>query len=152
MRRRHALFLIVATLILFAVQAHAQEPVHRVGVLSSVKTPYRIKALEGALRERGYVVGQNLQIEYRFFEGHTEQIPARLGELIAFGPEILVTSTSNSAVVIHATAPAIPMVFLLVADPRRPWSRQEPGTSGRECDWVRDIGPASFCCKALPAS
>ena len=117
MRRRHALFLIVATLILFAVQAHAQEPVHRVGVLSSGKFPDRIKALEGALRERGYVVGQNLQIEYRFFEGHAEQIPARLGELIAFGPEILVTSTSNSAVVIHATAPAIPMVFLLVADP-----------------------------------
>lgn len=117
MRRHYALFLIVAALILFALQARAQEPVHRVGVLASAKLPDRIKDWEGALRERGYVVGQNLQIEYRFFEGRAEQIPARLAELISFGPEIIVTSTSNSAVVIHATAPAIPMVFLTVADP-----------------------------------
>ena len=117
MRRRHALFLIVATLISFAAQTRAQEPVHRVGVLASAKLPDRIKTWEGALHERGYVVGQNLQIEYRFFQGRAEQIPTLLAELVAFAPEIIVTSTSNSAVVIHATAPAIPMVFLSVADP-----------------------------------
>jgi putative ABC transport system substrate-binding protein len=69
------------------------------------------------LRDRGYVVGRNLQIEYRFFQGRTERIPALLAELVAFGPEVIVTSTSVSAAAIHSAAPTIPMVFLTVADP-----------------------------------
>jgi putative ABC transport system substrate-binding protein len=39
-----------------------------------------------------------------------------LTELVAFGPEVIVTSTSNSAD-IHAAVPTIPLVFLTVADP-----------------------------------
>jgi ABC-type uncharacterized transport system substrate-binding protein len=43
--------------------------------------------------------------------------PALLTELVAFGPELIVTSTSDSAAAIHSAAPTIPMVFLTVADP-----------------------------------
>jgi len=69
------------------------------------------------LRERGYVIGRDLRIEYRYFRGRYDQLPALLTELVAFGPEVIVTSTSNSAVAIPAAAPTIPLVFLTVADP-----------------------------------
>ena len=72
--------------------------------------------LEG-LREGGYVVGQDLQIEFRYFQGRYDKMPALLAELVASGPEVLVTSTSNSAIAIHTAASTIPMVFLNVADP-----------------------------------
>jgi putative ABC transport system substrate-binding protein len=118
MRRHRALAVIAAIFTLVTSQARGQQqPVHRVGVLSSSQTPEYIRAWEARLRDYGYVVGSNLQIEYRFFQGRTERIPALLTELVAFGPELIVTSTSDSAAAIHSAAPTIPMVFLNVADP-----------------------------------
>ena len=112
-----ALAVIAAILIPFTSSARGELPVHRVGVLSSSQIPKNIQAWEEELRDHGYDVGSNLQIEYRFFQGRTERIPALLAELVAFGPEVIVTSTSDSAAAIHSAAPTVPMVFLTVADP-----------------------------------
>jgi len=73
--------------------------------------------LEEGLREHGYVVGPNLQIEYRFSQGRTEQIPALVAELVALGPEVIVAVTTPNAVAVHAAAPNIPLVFVNVGDP-----------------------------------
>ena len=54
------------------------------------------QALLEGLRERGYVVGRNLQIEYRYSQGRTEQIPALVAELVAFGPEVIVAATRKT--------------------------------------------------------
>ena len=112
-----ALAVIAAILIPFTSPARGELPVHRVGVLSSSQSPENIQAWEEMLRDHGYRMGSNLQIEYRFFQGRTERIPALLAELVAFGPEVIVTSTSDSAAAIHSAAPTVPMVFLTVADP-----------------------------------
>ncbi len=72
--------------------------------------------LEG-LRRRGYVVGRNLQVEYRYSPARSEQIPALVAELVAFGPEVIVTSGPQLTLAVHAAAPTIPLVFLAVADP-----------------------------------
>ena len=117
MWRHRSLALIAASLILFASQAWAQQSVHRVGVLASTEIPENVEAWTDGLRERGYVIGRDLRIEYRYFRGRNDQLPALLTELVAFGPEVIVTSTSYSAVAIHAAVPTIPLVFLNVADP-----------------------------------
>jgi putative ABC transport system substrate-binding protein len=117
MRQHRAPAVIAASLILLASQAFGQEAVRRVGVLASTEVPELTQAFVEEFREHGYVVGRDLQIEFRYFQGRYEQMPALLSELIAFGPEVIVTSTSNSAVAIHAAASTIPMVFLNVADP-----------------------------------
>jgi len=117
MWRHRSLAAIVASSILYASQAWGQQAVHRVAVLASTETPENVEAWMDGLRERGYVIGQDLRIEYRYFRGRYDQLPALLAELVAFGPEVIVTSTSNSAVAIHAAAPTIPLVFLTVADP-----------------------------------
>src|ERR1700730_14766069 len=111
--RRHRV--LAASLILFAPQARGQQPVHRIGVLSVTESPERM--LEEGLRERGYVVGPNLQIEYRFSQGRTEQIPALVAELVAFGPEVIVALGPQNVVAVHSAAPTIPLVFIAVADP-----------------------------------
>ena len=100
-----------------ASQVLGQQPVRRVGVLASTEIPELTQVFLEGLREHGYIVGHDLQIEYRYFRGSYEQMPRLLAELVAFGPEVIVTSTSNSALAIHAAAPTIPMVFLNVADP-----------------------------------
>src|SRR6266403_2190957 len=98
MRRHRALAVIAASLILFASQAGGQQPVHRVGVLSVMESPVMMQEWLEGLRERGYVVGGNLQIEYRYSESRTEQIPALAAELVAFGPEVIVAESTPNAV------------------------------------------------------
>src|SRR6266436_5193107 len=117
MRRHGALALIAASLILSASQAGGQQPVHRIGVLVAGQSPENAQALLEGLRERGYVVGRDLQIEYRYSQARTEQIPALVAELIAFGPDVIVASTTPNAVAVHAAAPAIPLVFVGLGDP-----------------------------------
>src|SRR5260370_24087986 len=117
MGRHRAAAAITATLLLFASHSGGQHSVHRVGYLGSQPVPELRQAWQEGFSGRGYVEGQNLQIEYRYFQGHYERIPALLAELVAFGPELIVTSTSNSAVAIHAAAPTIPLVFISVSNP-----------------------------------
>jgi putative ABC transport system substrate-binding protein len=117
MRRHRALAVIAASLILFAAQARGQQPVHRIGVLAVTEETGAMQALLEGLRERGYVVGRNLQIEHRYSQGRTEQIPALVAELVAFGPEVIVAVTTPNAVAVHAAAPNIPLVFVNVGDP-----------------------------------
>jgi putative ABC transport system substrate-binding protein len=117
MRRHRALAVIAASLILFASQARGQQPVHRVGVLSVTETPENAQALLEGLRERGYVMGRNLQIDYRYSQGRTEQIPALVAELVAFRREVIVAIGPQNTVAVHANAPTVPLVFVGVADP-----------------------------------
>ncbi len=70
--------------------------------------------LEG-LRERGYVVGQNLQIEYRFWRARTERIPGLVAELVAFGPEVIVAATTPSVVAVQRNCRSSGVVVGLVA-------------------------------------
>jgi putative tryptophan/tyrosine transport system substrate-binding protein len=114
MFRRRMVAATVASLALFAWDA-AAEPIHRLGVLAA--SPENTQALLEELRERGYVVGGNLQIEYRYSQGRNEQIPGIVAELLAFGPEVIVANGTPNAVAVHAGAPTIPLVFVAVGDP-----------------------------------
>src|SRR5690349_18777911 len=105
MWRYRSLVMIVASLVLFALQAWGQQPVHRIGVLAPTETPDMVHAWLEGLRERGYVVGQNIQILYRYSEARTEQTPALVAELVAFRPEVIVAVNSPNAVAVHADAP-----------------------------------------------
>jgi putative ABC transport system substrate-binding protein len=117
MRWHRALAVIAASLILFASEAGGQQPVHRVGVLRVMENPESMQDWLEGLRERAYVVGRNLQIEYRYSQAGTEQIPALVAELVAFGPEVIVAESTPNAVAVHAAAPTIPLVFVNVGDP-----------------------------------
>jgi putative ABC transport system substrate-binding protein len=116
MRRHRALVALATILLLVASQAGGQQAVHHIGYLGGIRDPELIQAWQEGLRARGYVEGQNVQIDYRWYQGY-EQIPALLAELVALGPEVLVTSGSNAAVAVHTAAPTIPLVFLGVSDP-----------------------------------
>jgi len=104
-------------LALFASVGRAEEPVHRIGVLKATEVSEQERALLEGLRERGYVEGRNLQIEYRYSQGRSEQIPALVAELVAFRPEVIVAVTPQNAVAVHVNIPTVPLVFIAVADP-----------------------------------
>ena len=57
--------------------------------------------LEG-LRETGYVVGQNVAIEYRWMEGRDDRVRAAVDELVHRPVNVLIAA--NNAVIIAAKA------------------------------------------------
>ncbi len=104
--------------------------------------------LEG-LHERGYVVGRNLQIEYRYSQVGAEQIPALVAELVAFGPEVIVAQSTPNAVAVHAAAPTIPLVFVNVGDPVALGLVESLAHPGGNATGLANLVPEGFLGKQL---
>jgi putative tryptophan/tyrosine transport system substrate-binding protein len=146
-----------AALVLSESAAGADEPVHRIGVLAVTEETGAMQVLLEGLRERGYVVGRNLQIEHLYSQGRNEQIPALVAELVAFVPEVIVAEAPQNALAVHAAAPSVPLVFIAVADPialRLVESLARPGGNvtgfatlvpegfvGKQLQWLKDLVP-----------
>ena len=76
--------LIAVVLLAVAVTAEAQQPkkVPRIGYLSPfdpASDSTRAEAIRLALRELGYIEGQNIAIEYRYTEGKRDRYPELAG-------------------------------------------------------------------------
>jgi putative tryptophan/tyrosine transport system substrate-binding protein len=68
------------TFIFGGVVATAQQPtkIPRIGYLSNTDPASesgRFEAIRQALRERGYIEGENIAIEYRYAEGKQDRAP-----------------------------------------------------------------------------
>ena len=79
--------LVAVVLLAVAVIAAAQQPkkVPRIGYLSSqdpARESGRSEPIRLALRELGYIEGQNIAIEYRYTEGKRDRYPELLAELV----------------------------------------------------------------------
>ena len=77
--------------------ARAQQPkkVPRIGYLSTVDAASesaRAEAIRLALRERGYIEGQNIAIEYRYAEGKLDRFPELAAELVRLKVDIIVVA------------------------------------------------------------
>jgi len=84
-------------LLALPVTARAQQPkkVSRIGFLSGVDSATdsaRAEAIRLALRERGYIEGQNIAIEYRYAEGKRERYPELAAELVRLKVDIIVVA------------------------------------------------------------
>ncbi len=75
--------------------ATAQQPkkVPRIGYLSNTgpaRESARSEAIRRALRERGYIEGQNIAFEYRYAEGKQDRYPELAAELVRLKVDIIV--------------------------------------------------------------
>jgi putative tryptophan/tyrosine transport system substrate-binding protein len=89
--------LFVVLLLAVAAIAEAQQPkkVHRIGYLSPVDAASESTRFEGirlALRERGYIEGQSIAIEYRYAEGKRDRLPELAVELVRLKVDIILTA------------------------------------------------------------
>jgi putative ABC transport system substrate-binding protein len=78
------------------ILASAQQPkIYRLGYLAPVAIPHLKDALFGALRDLGYVEGQNLKVEYRYGAG--EALDALAAELVELKLDVIVTVATPQA-------------------------------------------------------
>ena len=103
--KRIKLFDLVLCVLLFALfhPAGAQEPkkVSRIGYLSSsnpATESARAEAIRLALRNLGYIEGQNIAIEYRSAEGKVDRFPELAAELVRLKVDVLVAAGGDRLV------------------------------------------------------
>jgi putative tryptophan/tyrosine transport system substrate-binding protein len=96
---RREFFGLALSTLLFALSlpATAQQPkkVPRIGYLSSVDPAHESARAEGirlALRELGYIEGQNIEFEYRYSEGKTDRASELAAELVRLKPDVIVVA------------------------------------------------------------
>ncbi len=110
--------LVVVVLLALGVIAEAQQPkkVPRIGYLSGgdvARESSRAEAIRAALRERGYIEGQNIAIEYRYADGKLDRAAELAAELVRLKVDIIVAAGGGGYVqaVKNATT-TIPIVMV----------------------------------------
>ena len=102
--------------------AHAQPKgkVYRIGYLSAptrASVESVVQAFLGALRELGWVEGQNLAIEYRWAEGKIERLPELAAELVRLNVDLIVAPAGTAALAAKGATSSIPIVMIFPTDP-----------------------------------
>src|SRR5215510_2923792 len=89
-------FAIAGLLLTFGLIAEAQQPkkVPRIGYLSAfdAASDFRSEPIRAALRDLGYIEGQNIVIEYRYAEGKYDWFPELAAELVRLKVDVIVLS------------------------------------------------------------
>ena len=100
--------------------ADAQQPkkLARVCYLGNTvsNTAEVIKPFQQRLRELGYVEGQNLIIDYRYWEGKVERLPELAAEFVRLNCDVIVTAGSETAAVAKKVIKTIPVVMTFGGD------------------------------------
>jgi ABC-type uncharacterized transport system substrate-binding protein len=97
MKKKITVLTLCAMLFALCSSAEAQQPkkVTRIGYLSSVDLTSESTRAEGirlALRELGYIEGQNIAFEYRYSEGKTDRASELAAELVHLKVDIIVVA------------------------------------------------------------
>ena len=124
-RRREFLSLLGSAAAAWPLAARGQpsERVRRVGVLMHLAADDpegqpRIIVFEQGMRELGWAVGRNLQIDYRWAAGDPDRFRKYAAELVALAPDVVLAASGTPLVVALQQATAtVPIVFVGVADP-----------------------------------
>lgn len=163
MRRREFITVIGGAAATWPIAAQAQRPerVRRIGVLMSTdendpRGLESITAFTQGLAELGWIVGRNVQIEYRWGAGDLDRFRRYAAELVALSPDVVLASAGSIVGAFQQASRAVPIVFVTTIDPvGGGWveSLSRPGTnatgfaayefsvSGKWLELLKEIAP-----------
>jgi putative ABC transport system substrate-binding protein len=120
-RREFITFVGAAAVWPLAARAQQSMPViGHLGVGSAAPFAHLLAAFRESLKRVGYEEGRNVGFEYRWAEGHYDQLPALAAELVRGQVNIIVAAGGNApAQAAKAATQAIPIVFVSGGEPVR---------------------------------
>jgi putative tryptophan/tyrosine transport system substrate-binding protein len=124
MRRRDFVKGIGSTAAAWPLRARAQQskPMRRVAALfaQSANDPQaqnRSAAFLQALQQLGWIVGQNVYIDYRWSAGSEDDTRKYAAELAASAPDVILASGTTALDPLRHATRSVPIVFVLIPDP-----------------------------------
>src|SRR6516162_8098295 len=119
--RRRDLITLLGGAAAWPVVARAQQPAMPViGYLGARSAAADAKYVEGfrqGLAENGYVVGQNVEIEFRWSEGQSQLLPAMAADLVRRRVNLVVAAAGGTPEAAKAATATVPIVFSTGGDP-----------------------------------
>jgi ABC-type uncharacterized transport system substrate-binding protein len=147
------------------LSAWAQQPdrMRRIGVLASQSADDPVAQARNAaflqgLRALGWMVGHNVQIEYRWASGDGDRSRKNAAEMVALAPDVILATGGVSVGPSLQMSRTLPIVFVQVTDPvgagyveslARPGGNAtgfipfEFGTSGKWLELLKEIAPGA---------
>ena len=163
MRRRDFLGVVSGAIVSspFASRAQQLDRVRYIGMINTLgsddpETQARIAVFEQALSQLGWVIGRNLKIEIRQIGSDIDHGRRDAAEMVALGPEVIVTIGSVAIAPLQQATRTIPIVFVNAPDPvgagfvqsmAQPggnitgFSNFEYSMSGKWADLLKQIAP-----------
>src|SRR5258708_28847352 len=135
-----------AALLVSPRHVQAQGKPRRIGYLGGFEFP---PTLRSGIGEKGWIEGKNLIVDYRYFEGHAERIPALAAELVALKPDLLIGSGPQIAVALKSATATIPIVFVGVAEPVGLGLLQSRSRPGGNITGLATLGPEELLAKRI---
>jgi putative ABC transport system substrate-binding protein len=126
MRRREFITLLgsAAATALWPRAARAQQGarMRRIGVLMSFAAddplaPPLVSALAQGLQERGWSVGGNVRIDYRWGANNLDLFRKYAAELVALAPDVVVGTAASIVAALQQASRTVPIVFVTTIDP-----------------------------------
>ena len=114
-------FLVVASALLAARFAHAQQPrkvtVGFLSVNARAAMSDRTEAFQQGLRELGYAEGENIFVEYRYANANPDRLPGLAAELVRMNVRVIVTEGTTATRFAKEATSTIPIVMAQDPDP-----------------------------------
>jgi putative ABC transport system substrate-binding protein len=124
MKRRTFISLIGGAAATWPLAARAQqgERARRIGVLlpaaeNDAEFQARMGAFQQGLREAGWSIGRNVQLDIRWATPDAVKIHQQTTELVALAPDVILTVSSVTVAALLQATRTIPIVFTIVVDP-----------------------------------
>ena len=96
--------------------AQSQSAVHRVGFINvgpQAPNMPNVTAFREEMRILGYVEGQNLAIDFRWGDGNVDRLPALIAELLAWKPDVILSSGGPPTIrALKMATTTVPVVFV----------------------------------------
>jgi ABC-type uncharacterized transport system substrate-binding protein len=163
MKRRDFLSLLGGTAVARPLAARAQQAdrMRRIGVLMYYAAddpivPPLVSAFAQGLQERGWTVGSNVRIEYRWGAGDLDRFRKYAAELVELAPDVIVATAGSIVGALQQASRSVPIVFVTTVDPvgsgfvaslARPggnatgFSSAEFSMSGKRLELLKEIAP-----------
>ena len=99
-----------------SAQQSAMPIIGYLGTGSAEPNAAPLRAFREALKDIGYIEGQNLAIEYRWAE-QNDRMPALATDLVGRKLAVIVADSTPSVLALQAATSTIPIIFLTAGDP-----------------------------------